>query len=129
MAGKPNDRLKTPETDARPEIYAMIDGKRFPRPGLETVFADLQSPAAKSTQKEPQCREEGSRMIAGAYCSCNKVCTCVPVCSCVGHRGCSCVGHTSCRCVGYTQCSCVGHVSCSCEGHTVVTGCRCAPVH
>jgi hypothetical protein len=109
MPNNPDDRLKPKDglEIMRPEIYTIIDGKKFPRPGLETVFAepeDYQPPKNKTTE-----------VVGGSYCSCNKVCSCVPVraqrpqCGCVGHSGCSCVGHS--------------------QGGGVVTGCRCAPVH
>jgi hypothetical protein len=119
-ADKPNDRPKqtatkrdTDKPDDRPKqtasqdnaeeakIFIIVNGQKFPRPGLETFFAQ------SGVGRDPQC---ACNPVVGVFCSCNKVCTCVPVCGCVGHRSCSCDSHTS-------------------GGGGVITGCRCAPVH
>lgn len=109
---KPDDRPKQTASQGDMEeakIFIIVNGQKFPKPGLETFFAQ------SGVGKDPQCT---CNPVAGVFCSCNKVCTCVPVCGCVGHRSCSCVGHQSCGCVGHTS-----------GGGGVVTGCRCAPVH
>lgn len=110
---KPDDRPKqaaAPQGDAgEPKIFVVVNGQKFPKPGLETFFAQ------SGVGKDPDC---GCNPVTGVYCSCHKVCTCHPQCGCVGHKSCSCVGHHSC--------SCVGHYS---GGGGTVTGCRCAPVH
>lgn len=105
MLDKPNDTLasvSTPTADKMPEIYMIINGEKFPRPGLETFFAETKP--SSTTTHGCSCDP-----VAGVYCSCNKVnqCTCVPVCTC------------------QAVCGCVGHQS----GGSVRTGCRCAPVH
>ena len=102
-ADGPNDRLQIDSTqfsDEDPRIYIFADGGKFPRPGLETFFADA---VPSNCACDP---------VAQTYCVCNKVavCTCVSVCSCVQHVSCSCEGHDR-------------------GGGTRVTGCRCAPVH
>lgn len=108
MAERPNDRpdaASPPEAGGpadEPRIFVVVDGRKFPRPGLETFFADTSGPAP----------------VVGTYCACNKVCRCVPVCGAVGYKACSCVGNI---------CSCVGHRSYG--GGFVGGGCRCAPVH
>ena len=117
MTDKPDDRPKKEESGPsfeEPEIYLIISGKKFPRPGLETYFADTK-PGSSGT-----C---GCAPVVGMFCSCNKVrkCSCVPVCTC--QAACGCVAH---------KCSCVDHQGCSCDSHQsggTVTGCRCAPVH
>ena len=118
MANKPNDRPAPnppqPGDDA-PKIFAVVNGKKFPRPALETFFAQSAPGQSKTTQGDSSCNP-----VAATYCSCNKVCTCEGVCSCVGHRSCSCDSHTS-RAAG---CSCNSHSS---GGGSY--GCRCAPVH
>ena len=91
---KPKDKPKktaTPVYEA-PQLFAVVDDEKFPRPGLETFFADSQSapvPAENNCSCHP---------VGGVYCQCNKV----RVCSCVGYVGCSCNSHTSgragCRC-------------------------------
>jgi len=109
---KPDDRPKQTTSHGDLEdaqIFIVVNGQKFPKPGLETFFVQ------SGVGKDSQCT---CNPVAGVFCSCNKVCTCVPVCGCVGHTTCSCVGHTTC--------GCVGHVS---GGGGVVTGCRCAPVH
>lgn len=130
MADGPDDRVTgTPETDANevPEIYMIVNGEKFPRPGLETYFAE----AKPSGESRCSCDSVG-----GIYCSCNKVtvCSCVPVCTC--QAACTCVG--ACKCVAHRRCQCVGHRTCQCVGHRSpgsrgsggsVVGCRCAPVH
>ena len=105
---KPDDRIDGDAfatSTADPKIFVVVDGRRFPRPGLETYFASAQ---------DGPCREHHdtgtSQAAIGTYCSCNKVCSCVPVCGCVGYKACGCVGHIS-HCYG--------------GGY----GCRCAPVH
>jgi hypothetical protein len=99
MTERPNDRPRVSGADLEPRIFVIVDGKKFPRPGLETFFA---SPETDQTGGKP--RQDG--------CSCHPVggviCTCMKVCRCVGHTSCSCVSHRSGG-GGY--------------------GCRCAPVH
>ena len=147
MGDKPDDRPKKvpPGRDNDPKIFIVIDDRKFPRPGLETFFAEPHS----RSDRVSGC---SCHPVVSTYCSCNKVCTCVPVssvtkddsrrkvtssrnrCSCVpvstSKRRCSCVGYTrrrsSCSCVRYTR------SSCSCVGYTRRSGgygCRCAPVH
>jgi hypothetical protein len=111
MAEKPSDRAKAGNSNEkpRPEIYAIVNGKKFTRPGLETVFAEAKSGT------------EGSAESSGAvasFCSCNKVCTCIPVCRCEAYT-------TGCSCESNSTCSCDSHSS----GGGVTTGCQCAPVH
>ncbi len=114
MSDKPKDRpeQKDPETAVEPpRIFLIVGEKKFPRPGLETCFAEASGEGAEDDDSVPE-----------VYCSCNKVrrCSCVPVCTC----------QAVCGCVG--NCSCVSHRSCSCVGHSSgggVAGCRCAPVH
>lgn len=113
--GKPDDRPKKIENDKDPKIYIIVGKNKFPRPGLETFFAE---PTAQQKTSKLGCSCD---KVIGTYCSCNKVCTCVPVSSC------SCVAHKTCSCVGYkvrtrSKCSCVGY-------YRRTTGCRCAPVH
>lgn len=107
---KPNDRpdmsiANFGLSDDDPELIMIVKGNKFPRPGLETYFADSHQ-AHKDTGKN------NDGWVVGSYCSCNKVktCTCVPACSCAAHKSCSCVGHRS-------------------GGHGGGYGCRCAPVH
>ena len=102
MPQKPNDRTKEIALDKKtePKIYIIVDGKKLPKPALETYFA---KPVEGTTSATNSCSCEP---VVGAYCSCNKVCTCVPVCGCVGHTACSCDSHQSRS-----------------------GGCRCAPVH
>ena len=103
MSDKPEDRLiegTAASGDEDPKIFVVVNGKRFPRPALETYFAAVSDDYSKPNS----C---GCHPVVGSFCSCNKVCNCIPVCGCVGHTTCSCVGHTS-RSGG---------------------GCRCAPVH
>ncbi|RJQ56590.1 MAG: hypothetical protein C4521_00195 [Actinobacteria bacterium] len=114
MSRKPDDRPKAQDESggANPEIYVIVDGKKFPKPGLETLFADVD---------EAGSRNKGEDYVVGVYCSCNKVCTCIPQ---AAPRGCSCVSQTRCSCVGQARCSCDSH-----RGGGSTTGCRCAPVH
>lgn len=137
MADPPNDRQAPSGGGDAPRLYLVVKGVKFPRPGLETYFAQSGT-GPPPTRADPHCSCD---QVAGVYCSCNKVCRCVPACSCVGyvncgcvgHVGCGCVGHASCPCVSHTSCGCVGHTGCGCVGHrsggSRVTGCRCAPVH
>ncbi len=101
MPKKPNDRPKEKARGggADPRLYVVVDGEKFPRPGLETVFVD-----AKPGQKGEALVTAGCacKPVAIPVCACLKVCQCVPVCSCVGHT----------RSTG-----------------TTTYGCRCAPVH
>lgn len=118
MPDKPDDRLKdgTPVQGGEdPRIFVILDGKRFPRPGLETVF---DATGLESKARNQGAEGGGGSGADGVYCSCNKVCSCVPVCGCVGHATCGCVG--ACGCVGHTS----GGGSSGGGG-----GCRCAPVH
>lgn len=104
MTDKPDDRLKPPKSQTtgkpkkgqpgEPKIFAIVDGQKFVKPGLETYFVD------PDVMKNPKAKEGCvCDPVVGTYCSCNKV----AVCSCVGHT-CSCVGHRSssgragCRC-------------------------------
>ena len=123
MPDAPDDRTPPKPADAGepPRLYVVVKGVKFPRPGLETYFAQSGG-GPEPARRDPVC---SCNPVVGVYCSCNKVCTCVPVCGCAGHRSCGCVGHTSCGCVGHT-CSCVGHSSGRSYGGG---GCRCAPVH
>jgi hypothetical protein len=133
MPQPPNDRLPSGGLSANePRIYAIAGGERFPRPALETFFA--QDRSSVNAGARPGC---GCDPVAKVYCSCNKVhrCECVAhtTCPCVAHPACGCVGHTACPCVAHSACGCVGH-TCGCVGHYsggggVIVGCRCAPVH
>ena len=73
---KPKDKpviVKKGSLD-EPKLFAVVDDKKFPRPALETYFADnSQNPIA--TDNRCSCNPVG-----GVYCQCNKV----RVCSCVG---------------------------------------------
>jgi len=96
MAEKPNDRPKTKidkKDESEPKIYIIVDGQKFPRPGLETFFAEPEEGQTERDRQGCSCHP-----VVGAYCSCNKVCTCVPVCSCVGHSSSSTRGGYGCRC-------------------------------
>ena len=112
---KPNDRLgagSPARGDEDPRIFLLLDRRKFPRPGLDTYFAEAGGAPADPGDA---CK---AHSLSGSYCSCNKVCACVPVCGCVSHTSCSCVGYT-CGCVGNT---CYG-------GGGGGYGCSCAPVH
>lgn len=96
MPNKPDDRPKTQPVagpDVDPKIFVVINGTKFPRPALETYFAQPVEERPAGCSCHP---------VVGVYCQCNKVCTCVPVCGCVGHVSCSCDSHSSggggCRC-------------------------------
>lgn len=114
---RPGAGVGNPPAGAAPAIYVIVDGKKFLRPGLETMFA---RPAAKGEKGRPPRTSSqvpdgcSCNPVGGSYCSCNKVCTCVPACGCAGHRTCGCVSHRSCTCAGRSS-----------GGY----GCRCAPVH
>jgi hypothetical protein len=107
MPNRPHDRptATRPAGGAAddPRVYVVIDGQRFPKPGLETVFVD--------TPADAQVLASGCacKPVAIPICACIKVSLSVPVCSCVGHPPCQCVGNT--------------------VGTTTTYGCRCAPVH
>lgn len=112
---KPDDRIKAPPVDdaLAPRIFVVVDGKKLPRPALQTFFAEAQTPKRHTTSAVAETC--ACQPVTGVYCSCNKVCTCVPACSCVGHSRCSCVGYSS---------------SSSGRGYSGGGGgCRCAPVH
>ena len=105
----PVDRLQPDSivpSDDEPRLYVVVNGDKFPRPGLDTFFAEAAPKGRKTVVTGCSCDP-----VVATYCSCNKVavCRCVSVCSCAGHRRCSCDSHTS--------------------SGTRVTGCRCAPVH
>lgn len=102
MPEKPNDRPKPTtaapkEKDVDPRIFVVVDGQKFPRPSLETFFA--QAPADAT----PDASGCACHPVLLPVCTCNKVCSCVPVCSCDAHTTCSCVGHSS---GGGTYCQC-----------------------
>jgi hypothetical protein len=108
MPQRPNDRPAaggTPISDDDPRLIVIVGSDKFPRPGLETFFAE----SSKRTERETEVEIEtwcSCDAVIRTYCACNKVC----------------------RCVG--KCTCVGHVSCSCHSHSSRSGgCRCAPVH
>jgi hypothetical protein len=97
MPKPPDDRPKQQAaagSETEPKIFVVVNGHKFPRPSLETMFVQ-----AHEGKPENDCN---CHPVVGAYCSCNKVCTCVPVCACVGHVSCSCDSHTTttvgCRC-------------------------------
>jgi hypothetical protein len=99
---KPNDRPREKALRAGaadPRLYVVVDGEKFPRPGLETVFVDARPGQADAALVTAGC---ACKPVAIPVCACLKVCQCVPVCSCVGHT----------RSTG-----------------TTTYGCRCAPVH
>ena len=126
MADKPDDRPKKTGagTDPTPKIYVIVDGQKFPRPGLETFLAEAGTGARdQKGEKEAHRVACSCQPVAGIWCECNKV----RVCACEGHTVCACVGHT----VKKRSCGCVGHRSgCRCAGHrSHGGGCRCAPVH
>lgn len=109
-AKKPDDRVKvgTVDADLEPRVFVVVDGKKLPRPALQTYFAEAKVGSGGGTTSSAGC---SCQPVAGVFCSCNKVCTCVPACGCVGHSRCSCVGHSSGG------------------GYSGGGGCRCAPVH
>jgi hypothetical protein len=105
MADAPNDRAKSGSPgEADPRIFVVVNGQRFPRPSLETFFAEVVPSEAPERQGGCTCYP-----VVGIVCTCKRICTCVGHCSCVGHSSCSCVGHSS--------------------GGGGGGGCRCAPVH
>ncbi len=138
MPEKPNDRPKKNKAGSRgddPKIYLIVDGRKFPRPGLETLFAEYSPEADETTEVKIE-----------TYCVCNKVCTCDSVCTCdtVGSKEETVVERkvrysareqervaaanrrvrrSKCYCVEF--CLCDSHSSCYGGGG----GCRCAPVH
>jgi hypothetical protein len=104
LPDKPNDRPDSqavPPTEVDPKIYVMVNGEKFPRPALATMFVDSTVTPDSETKVTGGCT-----CNPVVYCSCNKVGSTVaskPSCSCVGHSSSSGGGG------GY--------------------GCRCAPVH
>lgn len=118
MPERPNDRPAaggTPISDDDPRLIVIVGSDKFPRPGLETYFAESSARSEREVDVEIETWCSCDAVIR-TYCSCNKVCRCV--------------GHVSCRCVGHVGCGCVGHSSCSCDSHSFRSGgCRCAPVH
>ena len=105
MPEPPDDR-RLPEPadgDQVPLLFAVVDGKKFPRPALTTYFVDPATSDSRRGQAGPQSTGCACDPVGGTYCSCNKVCRCVPACSCVGHSGSGGGGGGG--------------------------GCRCAPVH
>lgn len=101
---KPNDRPQAQtagQLDVDPKLFAVVNGEKFPRPALETMFVDS---GGVSTEQVGGCS-----CNPVVYCSCNKVAKVEPACSCVGHVSCSCDSHSS--------------------GGGVTYGCQCAPVH
>jgi len=108
MPDKPDDRPKASPTpaDADPRVFVVVDGRRLPRPGLETFFAR----GVEKTQERAVGVVCTCDAVRYSYCSCNKVCRCVPACGCVAHVSCGCDSHYS-------------------GGGGRVVGCRCAPVH
>ncbi len=120
MPAKPNDRPEAAsgsDGDVRPEIYVIIDGEKFPRPGLETFFAKPGQDQKQEDQNGCSCHP-----VIGIFCSCNKVCTCqaVPV-GVTQPGGCKPVG--GCRPVGTVP---APTPPCPGDGSII---CRCAPVH
>ena len=116
MSQQPNDRTVSHSDSAEnkePRIYAIIDGKKFPRPGLETYFDDALTSEGTS-EDSAYMAVCGCHNVLGVYCKCNKVR--IDVSRCVPH--CNCVGHTS---------------STRGSGGSYSTGtcgtCSCAPVH
>lgn len=113
MSQAPRDRPDPGEgtnDPPRPEIYVIVGKNQFPRPALETFFADAgQLGATNDVSKRQGCSCD---LVGGIFCECNKVstCGCVPVCTCQA----------------VSTCSCVGHINRSGGGGY---GCRCAPVH
>jgi hypothetical protein len=103
MAESPNDRPAAMQSasEADPRVYIVVDGKKFPRPGLETLLAEAKAPQEGTCSCHP---------VVAVICTCNKV--------------------RVKRKVAPPPCACDSHVSCSCHAHTVRRGgCRCAPVH
>lgn len=113
MPERPNDRPivgAQPIGDSDPRLVIIAGSEKFPRPGLETFFAQGTPRSESRPEAQTLC---GCDPVVRTFCACNKVCRCVGACSCVG--ACGCVGHRS---------------RCSCDSHSVRTGgCRCAPVH
>jgi hypothetical protein len=105
---KPND--KSPggnETFEDPKLFLVVGDEVFPRPGLETVFADISEDDRTGSARSEDDDDKGR--IYGGVCACNKVRV------------------VSCGCVGYTPCSCVGY-SAPRSGSRRPGGCKCAPV-
>ena len=103
MADMPDDRPQASESNLEPRIYAIVGGKKFPRPGLETFFASGDAASTGSGAASQPRSGCSCYPVGGVICTCNKQC------SCVSHPSCS---HSSGGGGGYR-----------------VTGCRCAPVH
>jgi hypothetical protein len=97
MKKKPDDRPKALDGDKAeiaPEVYIVVGGTKFPRPGLETYFAQF-DPGKETPPDQRGCSCDP---VAGVYCSCNKV----TICGCKGHSASSRRGRSSggggCRC-------------------------------
>ena len=105
---RPNDRLPDlnadGEEDPDPQIYLIIDQKKFLRPGLETYYANPAVDNGKGIVLSNTC---SCNPVGGVYCACNSVCTCNPQCTCQSNvkKTCSCQGHRSSS--GGRYCSCV----------------------
>jgi hypothetical protein len=107
MQDKPNDRPQAQpadQPDMEPKLFAVVDGEKFPRPALETMFADSEGAGVGAVTHTGGCS-----CNPVVYCACNKVAStkAVPTCNCVGHTTCSCVG----------------------DSGGAAYGCQCAPVH
>ncbi len=89
MPQKPDDRPKAGADQAamdEPQIFLIIDGKKFPRPSLETFFARASGSAPPGCSCHP---------VALEYCKCHKIAVPAP-CNHVGRKsGGTVVG---CRC-------------------------------
>lgn len=120
---KPNDKPKKVESNTvdEPKLFMVVGKSKFPRPALETFFADV--PPAKSS-KEGKCPSHlnGLERTSSDRCACFQVAA--SICQCNKVRVCECVGYSSCSCVSNRSCSCVSNRS-----SRGVRGCRCAPVH
>ena len=90
---KPSDRpdaKSSGQGDVDPRIYVVVKGKQFPRPALETMFAEAKPGVVnKGCSCDP---------VVGVYCQCNKVAVpaAAPSCGCDSHSsggvsyGCRC---------------------------------------
>ncbi len=75
---RPDDRPKPAAgaADEDPRIFVVVDGRKFPRPALETFFARPLEERPAGCSCHP---------VVGIYCKCNKVYVGAPACGCVGH--------------------------------------------
>jgi hypothetical protein len=67
---KPNDKPQEKDAFEDPKLYVVIGKEKFPKQGLDTVFADISDISENGDKTDD---DDHKKQTGGVVCSCHKV--------------------------------------------------------